>query len=119
MGKGTRSTRAARSYDIQESSSPFVLLLRALPEEQPKTVVQPTKFFGEPGDDIGKRFKSFHQISKANGWIQKRQCDILPAFLRDCAAEFYDELPDRQQSKLDELKTALIEHFIPKEAQCF
>ena len=118
MGKGTRSTRSTRSFDIEELSSSYVLLPRA-PEEQPKTVVQPTKFFGEPGDDIEKWLKSFDRISKANGWSQKRQCDILPAFLRDHAAEFYDELPDRQQNNLDELKTAPIEHPIPKEARRF
>lgn len=117
MGKGAK-TRTARSFDMEEPSSPFVPSLRA-PEEHPKTVVQPTKFFGEPGDDIEKWLKSFDRISKANGWSQKRQCDILPAFLRDRAAEFYDELPDRQQNNLDELKTALIEHFIPKEARRF
>ena len=103
---------------MEESSSPYVPPPRA-PEEQPKTVVQPSKFFGEPGDDIEKWLKSFERISKANGWSQKRQCDILPAFLRDRAAEFYDELPDRQQNNLEVLKTALIEHFIPKEARRF
>ena len=118
MDKGNRSTRAMRSFDMEESSSPYVPPPRA-PEEQPKTVVQPSKFFGEPGDDIEKWLKSFERISEANGWSQKRQCDRLPAFLRDRAAEFYDELPDRQQNNLEELKTALIEHFIPKEARRF
>ena len=52
------------------------------------------------------------------GW-KKHQCDILPTFLRDRAAEFYDELPDRSQNNLGELKGVLTEHFMPKEAQRF
>jgi len=43
----------------------------------------------------------------------------LPAFFRDRAAEFYDELPDSQRSDWAELKNALIDHFIPKEARRF
>ena len=33
-------------------------------EERPKTVVQPSKFFGEPGEDVEKWLKSFERISR-------------------------------------------------------
>ena len=107
-----RSTRA-KTYD---SITNFTAIAQ---DDQPKTVVQPSKFFGEPGEDIKKWLKSFERVSKANNWTEKRQCDILPAILRDKAAEFYDELPDRSQKNLDELKELLAEHFMPKEAQRF
>ena len=71
-------------------------------EESPKTVVHPTKLFGEPGEDVEKWLTSFERISKANGWSQKRQIESLPAFLRDRAAELYDELSDSQQSDWEE-----------------
>ena len=84
-------------------------------EETSKTVVQPNKFFGEPGEDIEKWLKSFEQVSKANTWSEMRQKDVLPAFLRERAAEFYDELPS--DINLEELKTALLKQFSPSEAR--
>ena len=110
MGKG----RKAGDTELSFVTPP----LRGM-EESSKTVVHPTKFFGEPGEDVEKRLKSFDRISKANGWSERRQIEILPAFLRDRAAEFYDELPDSQQSDWEELKNALIDHFLPKEARRF
>ena len=44
-----------------------------------------------------------------------RQRNVLPAFLRERAAEFYDELSG--DCDLDELKTALIKQFSPSEAR--
>ena len=44
-----------------------------------------------------------------------RQKDMLPAFLRERAAEFYVELPS--DICLEELKTALIKQFSPSEAR--
>eukprot|EP00794_Sanderia_malayensis_P004315 gene4315-biopygen3502 len=41
----------------------------------------------------------------------------MATFLRGRAAEFYDELPD--DTDLDDLKTALIQQFMPKEARRF
>ena len=110
MGKGRR----AKDIDLTPVT-PSLLNM----EEPPKTVVHPSKFFGEPGEDVEKWLKDFERISKANGWSYKRQVDILPAFLRDRAAIFYDELCERQQNDLDELKQALTQHFIPKEARRF
>ena len=110
MGKG----RKARDTELSFVTPPLRVM-----EESPKTVVHPTKFFGEPGEDVEKWLKSFDRISKANGWSERRQIEILPAFLRDRAAEFYDELPDSQQSDWEELKNALIDHFLPKEARRF
>ena len=51
--------------------------------------------------------------------MDKRQCDILPAFLRERAAEPHDELGPRTQNNLNDLKAALAEDFIPKEAHQF
>ena len=105
------------------SDEPSPLLVERSREDgreiESKTVVQPTKFFGKTGEDVEKWLKSFDRISKANGWTEKRQCDILPAFLREHAAEFYDELTPRIQNDLNELKAALVEHFIPKKARRF
>ena len=110
MGKGRR-TRGAEEDPIL--SMPISM------EEPPKTVVHPIKFFGEPRKDIEKWFKNFERMSRANGWSEKRQIEILPAFLRDRAAEFYDELSPREQGDLEKLKNSLINHFIPKEARRF
>ena len=110
MGKGRKS----KDIDLEPATPTFSRM-----EDVPKSVIHPTKFFGEPGEDVEKWLKSFDRISKANGWTEKRQTEILPAFLRDRAAEFYDELSPRQQSQWEELKSALIEHFIPKEARRF
>ena len=90
-----------------------------LERDESKTVVHPTKFFGEPGDDVEKWLKSFERVARANNWSEKRQCDILPAYLRDRAAEYFDELPDSDKTTLIRLKEALIEHFMPKEARRF
>ena len=110
MGKG----RKARDTELSFVTPPLRVM-----EESPKTVVHPTKFFGEPGEDVEKWLKSFYRISKANGWSERRQIEILPAFLPDRAAEFYDELPDSQQSDWEELKNALIDYFLPKGARRF
>ena len=76
--------------------------------------MQPNKLFGERGECIKNWLKSFERLSKAKNWTEKRQSDILPAFLRDRAAEFYDELPDTSQNNFNELNEALTEHFMPK-----
>ena len=119
MVKGAKTR--ARAAMMADEPSPFlaVRLRDNERETESKAVVQLTKFFGETGKDIEVWLKSFDRISKANGWTDKRQCDILPAFLRERAAEFYDELPPRTQNNLDVLKAALVEHFIPKEARRF
>ena len=90
-----------------------------LDRDESKTVVQPIKFFGEPGEDIEKWLKCLDRVAKANNWSEKRQCDILPAYLRDRAAEYFDELPDRNKTTLANLKEALIEHFMPIEERRF
>ena len=107
-GKGARAKARMDALSFQCSSSESR-------EETSKTVVQPNKFFGEPGEDIEKWLKSFERVSKANNWSEMRQKDVLPAFLRERAAEFYDELPS--DIDLEELKTALIKQFSPSEAR--
>ena len=84
-------------------------------EESPKIVVQPSKFFGEPGEDVEKWLRNFERTSKANNWSVTRQPDVLPAFLQERAAEFYDELPS--DLDLNELKKALIRQFSPSKAR--
>ena len=63
--------------------------------------------------------KTLRSVSAALIGSQKRQCDILPAFLRDRAADFYDELADSEKSDLSSLKIVLQDHFMPKEARRF
>ena len=111
----------SRKKATQASESELELIDAPLQsrEEQPKTVVHPNKFYGEPGEDIEKWLRSFDRVAKANNWSQKRQCDILPAFLRDRAAEFYDEIADSEKLDLSSLKIVLLEHFMPKEARRF
>ena len=91
MGKGAKSR--SRDVELEEPRTP---IFRAM-EDKPKTVIRPSKFFGEPGEDVEKWLKSFERVSRANGLSEKRQCEILPAFLRDRAAEFVDELPNEKQ----------------------
>jgi len=112
--------RAARAQAYRMEDEFNIISSNAtLDRDESKTVVQPIKFFGEPGEDIEKWLKSFDRVAKANNWSEKRQCDILPAYLRDRAAEYFDELPDRNKTTLAKLKEALIEHFMPKEARRF
>ena len=68
---------------------------------------------GEPGEDIDKWLKSFVRTAKAHNWTEKRQCDILPAFFRDRAAEYYDS----EKYDFESLKFALTNYVMPKEAQ--
>eukprot|EP00794_Sanderia_malayensis_P005889 gene5889-biopygen4891 len=118
MGKGSRANRS-RERDVEDDEFRTLSHTFKTVEDQPKTVIQPSKFFGERGDDVEKWLKSFERIARANGWSERRQCEILPAFLRVRAAEFFDELPEELQDDLSELKTALVEKFIPKEARRF
>ena len=109
-----KKAHLTREYELEVVNAPPQSI-----DEQPKTVVHPSKFFGKPGEDVEKWLKSFERVSKANNWSKKRQCDILPAFLRDRAAEFFDELPDDSISDWEKLKETLKNHFLPKEARRF
>ena len=55
-GRGTR-TKAREMEDLG-----FQCSLSELLEESPKTVVQLSKFFGEPGEDVKKWLRSFEQL---------------------------------------------------------
>ena len=63
-------------------------------------------------------FGSKFAVDQCN-WSEKRRCDILSAYLRDRAAEYFDEMPDRNNMTLENLKEALIEHLMSKEARSF
>ncbi len=117
-----RKSARARAVDLEfEPLNTSTIMKNFEQEEQQhaRSVVQPTKFFGEPGEDIEKWLKSFDRVAKANNWNSRRQCDILPAYLRDRAAEFYDELSPDDQGELDKLKQELSQHFMPREARRF
>ena len=90
---------------------------RSKQDDESRNVVHPPKFYGEPEEDIEKWFKSFDRAARANGWSSKRQIDIIPAFLRDRAADYWDELPIETQNDLDLLKESLTNHCMPKEAR--
>ena len=106
----------SRKKATQARESELQLIDSALQscKEQAKTVVYPNKFYKEPGECIQKWLCSFDRVAKANNWSQKRQCDILPAFLKDTAEEFYDELADSDKLDLSLLKSVLQEHFMPR-----
>ena len=86
-------------------------------DDESRNVVHPPKFYGEPGEDVEKWFKSFDRAARANGWSNKRQIDILPAFLRDRAADFWDELPIETQNDLELMRESFTNHYMPKEAR--
>ena len=97
--------RAARAQAYcMENEFNVISSNATLDRDESKTVVQPIKFFGEPGEDIEKWLKSFDRVATANNWSERRQCDILPAYLRDKAAEHFDELPDRNKTTLENLR---------------
>eukprot|EP00794_Sanderia_malayensis_P011762 gene11762-biopygen9426 len=118
MGKGSRANRS-RERDIEDDELRTLTHTFKTVEVQLTTVIGPSKLFGDPGDDIENWLESFERIARANGWSERRQFEILPAFLRGRAAGLFDELPEEQQNDLRELKTALVETFIPKEARRF
>ena len=114
-GRGARAR--ARAAELEELDASMLSRETKEREESTRNIVQPCKFYGEPGDDVEKWLKSFDRISKANNWSGRRQREILPAFLRERAAEFYDELPS--DLTMEELRNALMQQFMPKEARRF
>lgn len=59
-----------------------------------KDIVKPILFFGNLEEDIDSWLKNFDRIAIANEWDLEKKTTILPAFLRDRAAEFFESLDD-------------------------
>ena len=74
-----------------------------------RNAINPPKFYGETSEDFEKWFKSFERSARSNGWSVKRQVDVLPAFLRDRAADYWEELPEETQNDMNLLKEAFLQ----------
>ena len=48
---------------------------------------------------------------------EDRMAEVLPALMRDRAADFWEELPEDTQKSYNFTKAALLEHFLPPEAR--
>lgn len=82
-----------------------------------KEIVKPILFFGNLEDDIDSWLKNFDRIAIANEWDLEKKTTILPAFLRDRAAEFFESLDDDIKENYHDLCRSLRDRFIPKELQ--
>ena len=85
--------------------------------EAGKITVSPSKFYGDEKEDVEKWLRSFERISTANRWNEDRMGEVLPALMRDRAADFWEELPKDTQKSYNLTKAALLEHFLPTEAR--
>lgn len=103
--KGEKRATRAKAYSFEEDA--IFTSPRLLEKEESKTEVQPKKFFGEPGEGVEKWLKSFDRLAKGNNWPENRQCDILPAYLNDRAAECLGEIPQQDKINFENLKKLL------------
>ena len=85
--------------------------------EAGKITISPSKFYGDGKEDVEKWIRSFERISTANQWNEERMAEVLPALLRDRAADFWEELPVDTQKSYHHTKEALPEYFLPPEAR--
>ncbi|XP_070570959.1 uncharacterized protein [Ptychodera flava] len=82
-----------------------------------RTVVTPSRFYGRLGDDVETFLKEFDRAARANRWTDERKAEILPAYLREFAADFWNDLNDHTKYDYDQVTAALRENFLPKETQ--
>lgn len=57
-----------------------------------KSNVTSSKFYGNACDKFENWIKTFERIGRANGLGLDREVELLLAYLRDCAADFYEDL---------------------------
>ena len=107
------SMQSASGHSV-EPPQPETLAIMA---EAGKNTVTPSKFYGDGREDVDKWLRSFERVAKANQWKEERMAEILPAVLRDRAADFWEDLTEDQQKSYEETKKALKEHFLPPEAR--
>ena len=82
-----------------------------------KSQVTPSKFYGEVGEDFESWIKTFDRISKANRWKDERKAEMLPAYLRGRAADYFEDLDSSIQGDFDGTVRKLKERFCPKELE--
>lgn len=80
-----------------------------------KSNVTPSKFYGDVGEDFENWIKTFERIGRANRWGPDRKVELLPAYLRGRAADFYEDLDQDTQEDFDRLVDRMKERFCPKE----
>ena len=82
-----------------------------------KVYVTPSKFYGDVSSDIESWLKEFDRVSVANRWDNSRKLEILPAYLRDRAADYFEDLDQEITTDYDRICEKLREKFRPKELQ--
>ena len=78
------SMQSASGHSV-EPPQPETLAIMA---EAGKNTVTPSKFYGDGREDVDKWVRSFERVAKANQWKEERMAEVLPAVLRDRAADF-------------------------------
>ena len=78
--------------------------------EAGKIAISPSKFYGDGNKDVEKWIRYFERISTGKQWNE--------ALLRDRAADFWEGLPVDTQKSYNQIKEALLQHFLPPEARC-
>lgn len=72
------------------SPSPRMVTMREATETKPNAA--PSQFYGDVCDDFEHWNKTFERIGRANRWRPERKVELLPAYLRARAADFYEDL---------------------------
>ena len=111
-----RSPSPASPVSVQKTPVPDIQFVR---HDTPgvKSQVTPSKFYGEVGEDFESWIKTFERISRANRWRDDRKAEMLPAFLRGRAADFFEDLDSSVQDDFDYVVRRLKERFCPKELE--
>ncbi|CAG2250777.1 unnamed protein product [Mytilus edulis] len=120
MGR-TRKTRN-RSLSPAPSVSVVRTPISSTPHErrdlpETKSQVTPSKFFGDVGEDFESWIKIFDRISRANRWSDGRKGEMLPAYLRGRAADYFEDLDSEIQNDFDTAVQKLKQRFCPKELE--
>ncbi|CAG2253641.1 unnamed protein product [Mytilus edulis] len=120
MGR-TRKTRN-RSLSPAPSVSVVRTPISSTPHErrdlpEVKSQVTPSKFFGDVGEDFESWIKIFDRISRANRWSDGRKGEMLPAYLRGRAADYFEDLDSEIQNDFDTAVQKLKQIFCPKELE--
>lgn len=124
--KSTRSTSRRQQSPCPTEDSPEDINnafdVTATMEDKSKTTssrmfASPSKYYGDLTTDVESWLKEFNRIAAANKWDTQRKTEVLPAFLRDRAADFFEDLEQDEQKDYDVLCEKLKERFRPKELQ--
>lgn len=106
-----RKGRQRSLSPVPSLSSGMVTIREAI---ETKSNVTPSKFYGNACDEFENWIKTFERIGRANRWGPDRKVELLLAYLRDCAADFYEDLDQAIQEDFDTLIDRMKEIFCPK-----